>query len=73
MFLNSLGLQFVMQSYPTYHALYVVSVRQTGDLPTTFLQIPRRRGHPWCLAMCLALSTRTWDFHPLDCAHAGRT
>jgi transposase InsO family protein len=25
------------------------------------------------LAMCLALSTRTRDFHPLDCAHAGRT
>jgi hypothetical protein len=23
--------------------------------------------------MCLALSTRTRDFHPLDCAHAGRT
>jgi len=25
------------------------------------------------LAMCLALSTCTRDFHPLDCAHAGRT
>jgi len=25
------------------------------------------------LAMCLALLTRTRDFHPLDCAHAGRT
>jgi hypothetical protein len=23
--------------------------------------------------MCLALSTRTRDFHPLDCAHARRT
>jgi len=25
------------------------------------------------LAMRLALSTRARDFHPLDCAHAGRT
>jgi len=23
--------------------------------------------------MCLALLARTRDFHPLDCAHAGRT
>jgi hypothetical protein len=31
------------------------------------------RRTPLLLAMCLALSTRTRDFHPLDCAHAGRT
>ncbi len=28
---------------------------------------------PFPLAMCLALSTRTQDFHLLDCAHAERT
>ena len=28
---------------------------------------------PLLLAMCLALLTHTRDFHPLDCAHAGRT
>ncbi|MDD2235455.1 MAG: hypothetical protein PHV03_11305, partial [Desulfitobacteriaceae bacterium] len=31
------------------------------------------RWTPLPLAMCLALSARTRDFHPLDCAHAGRT
>jgi len=25
------------------------------------------------LSYVLGTITRTWDFHPLDCAHAGRT
>ena len=32
---DTLGLQFVEQPYPVYSALYVVSVRQTRDLPPT--------------------------------------
>src|SRR5699024_8180308 len=28
---------------------------------------------PLLLAMCLPLQGRTWDFHPLEFAHAGRT
>ena len=31
------------------------------------------RWTPLLLAMCLPLQGRTRDFHPLDCAHAGRT
>ncbi|MDD2510682.1 MAG: nucleotidyltransferase domain-containing protein [Syntrophomonas sp.] len=44
--------------------------------PEVCHQIPSDSTSRWTplpLAMCLALSTRTRDFHPLDCAHAGRT
>src|SRR5699024_7390599 len=40
---------------------------------SSFLQIPYHYGHPCFLAMCLPLQGRTWDFHPLEFAHAGRT
>jgi len=33
------------------HASYVISIRQTRDLPTDFLQIPPHGGHP-CLRLC---------------------
>jgi len=33
MLLDSLGLRFVLQPYPAYVRLYVVSIRQTGSLP----------------------------------------
>ncbi|MCI7612718.1 MAG: hypothetical protein MSS66_07005, partial [Selenomonadaceae bacterium] len=39
----------------------------------TFLQIPPHDGHPWCSAMSFPLLGLTRDFHPLECAHAGRT
>ncbi len=32
---DSFGLQFAVQPYPVYSALYVISVRQTRDLPLT--------------------------------------
>ena len=50
----------------------VVSVRQTRSLPPASFSSSSPRT-PLLLAMCLALSTRTRDFHPLDCAHAVRT
>jgi len=39
-----------MQSYPCILP-DVIPVRQTRSLPTDFLQIPPRRGHP-CLRLC---------------------
>jgi hypothetical protein len=72
MFPDSFGLQLVMQPYPTYICLiWFLFVR-----PEVCRQLPSdsaSRRTPLLLAMCLALSTRTRDFHPLDCAHAGRT
>ena len=47
----------------------VISVRQTRSLPPASFRFLVART-PLLLAMCLALSTRTRDFHPLDCAHA---
>ena len=69
---SSLGLWFVKQPYPVYICLmWFLFVR-----PEVCLQLPSDSSSPrtpLLLAMCLALLTRTRDFHPLDCAHAGRT
>ena len=69
---DSLGFQFVTQPYPTCICLmWFLFVR-----PGVCRRLPSDSLSPWTplpLAMCLAPSTRTRDFHPLDCAHAGRT
>ena len=69
---DSFGLWFDWQPYPVYSALYVVSVRQTRDLPPTSFRF-HLTVDTLVLSYVLGTITRTWDFHPLDCAHAGRT
>ena len=61
-----------MQSYPCILP-DVIPVRQTRSLPTDFLQIPPRRGHP-CLRLCTfryldVLGTLTRQIIPMPGAH----
>ena len=60
---------------------YAVSVRRLGTLPVRvdrfplpsgFLQIPPRGGHP-CLRLTLPTTKRVVDFHHQAIAHGGRT
>ena len=69
---SSLGLWLVWQPHP----VYVCLMRFLFVRPEVCLQLPSDSSSPrtpLLLAMCLALLTRTQDFHLLDCAHAGRT
>ena len=56
------GLRLALQPLSLLTALYVISVRQTGGLPTPSLQIPPRDGHPWCSAMPFPLPGGLWTF-----------
>ena len=69
---DSLWASVCLATLPNLHCLmWFLFVR-----PEVCLRLPSDSSSPRTplpLAMCLALSTRTRDFHPLDCAHAGRT
>jgi len=53
-------------------ASYAVLVHQVGTLPTGFLQIPPRDGHP-CPWLMVPTAKPIADFHRQAIAHAGRT
>ena len=57
---------------PIYTMPDVISVRQTRSLPPASFRFHLTDGHP-CLGYVLGTTNPTRDFHPLDCAHAGRT
>ena len=49
----------------------MVSVRQAGDLPLSFRFVLTE--DTLGLGYTLPAVGRVWDFHPVDCADAGRT
>lgn len=55
------------------YKLFVISVCQTRDLPSDFLQIPPLDGHPCCSAIHFPLSGYVWGFHLLERAHGAQT
>lgn len=56
----------------TDRAIVSGSCPSTLDFASSFLQIPRRRGHP-CSWLILPTAGRITNFHRLVVAHAGRT
>ena len=67
-----IGFKLVAQPYPSQRALCDFC-SSDQRFACTFLQIPPHDGHPWCSAMTFPLLGQSRDFHPLECAHAGRT
>ena len=67
-----IGFKLVAQPYPSQPALCDFC-SSDQRFACTFLQIPPHDGHPWCSAMTFPLLGQSRDFHPLECAHAGRT
>jgi len=54
------------------YALYAVSVRRCGILPSGFLQIPPHGGHP-CRWLMIPTTKLIADFHRQVTTHVGRT
>ena len=67
------GLRRFLPSYPYFPALYVVSVRQVRGLPTASSRFHLTMDTLAVQLCASSLPTRTWDFHPLEPAHDGRT
>ena len=67
-----IGLRLVAQPHPSQPASCDFC-SSDQRFACTFLQIPPHGGHPWCSAMTFPLLGQSRDFHPLECAHAGRT
>ena len=67
-----IGLRLVAQPHPSQPASCDFC-SSDQRFACTFLQIPPHGGHPWCSVMTFPLLGQSRDFHPLECAHAGRT
>ena len=62
-----------MPPYPHFRALYAVPVRQVRGLLTASFRF-RLTADTLAVRLCASsLPTRTWDFHPLEYAHAGQS
>ena len=67
------GLQCLLPPYPYFRAFYAVPVRQVRGLLTASFRF-RLTADTLAVRLCASLlPTRTWDFHPLENAHAGQT
>ena len=66
-----MGLRLVSQPYPHF-VPDAVSVRQARDLPPPSFTLHLAMD-ALGLGYTLPTTGRVRDFHPLDCAHAGRT
>ncbi len=72
-FQQPFGLQCLLPPYPYFRALYAVPVRQVRGLLTASFRF-RLTADTLAVRLCASLlPTRTWDFHPLENAHAGQT
>jgi hypothetical protein len=61
-----------MQTRPLQFSLVCGSCSSGRDFASSFLQIPRHRGHP-CLRLVVPTAKPTADFHRQAIAHAGHT
>ena len=69
---GSIGLCFVLQTHPFQVSLICSSCSSVREFASSFLQIPRRHGHP-CLQLTVPTAKPVVDFHHQVITHAGRT
>ena len=67
-----MGLRLVLQSRPLCPAFYAISVRRLGILPAASFGF-RLTTDTLAFGYDLPAAGRSRDFHPLECALAGRT
>ena len=72
-FLATLGLYLLLQTYPYFRALYVISVRRTESLLTTSFRFHLTMDTLVVQLCASSLPRCTRDFHPLESAHGGQT
>ena len=69
----TLGLHLLLQTYPYFRALYVISVRRTKGLPTASFRFHLTVDTLAVQLYTSSLPRRVRDFHPLERAHGAQT
>ena len=67
------GLHLLLQTYPYFRALYVISVRRTKGLPTASFRFHLTMDTLAVQLYTSSLPRRVRDFHPLERAHGAQT
>ena len=67
------GLYLLLQTYPYFRALYVISVRRTKSLPTASFRFHLTMDTLAVQLYTSSLPRRVRDFHPLERAHGAQT
>ena len=67
------GLHLLLQTYPYFRALYVISVRRTKSLPTASFRFHLAMDTLAVQLYTSSLPRRVRDFHPLERAHGAQT
>ena len=67
------GLHLILQTYPYFRALYVISVRRTKGLPTASFRFHLTMDTLAVQLYTSSLPRRIRDFHPLERAHGAQT
>jgi hypothetical protein len=67
------GLHLLLQTYPYFRALYVISVRRTKSLPTASFRFHLTIDTLAVQLYTSSLPRRVRDFHPLERAHGAQT
>ena len=67
------GLHLLLQTYPYFRALYVISVRRVKSLPSASFRFHLAMDTLAVQLCASSLPRRTRDFHPLEPAHGGQT
>ena len=67
------GLHLILQTYPYFKALYVISVRRTKGLPTASFRFHLTMDTLAVQLYTSSLPRRVRDFHPLERAHGAQT
>jgi len=67
------GLHLLLQTYPHFRALYVISVRRTKSLLTASFRFHLTMDTLAVQLYTSSLPRRVRDFHPLDRAHGAQT
>ena len=67
------GLHLLLQTYPYFRALYVISVRRTKSLPTASFRFHLTTDTLAVQLYTSSLPRRVRDLHPLERAHGAQT
>ena len=72
-FTATFGLHLLLQTYPYFRALYVISIRRTKSLPTASFRFHLTMDTLAVQLYASSLPRCIRDFHPLESAHGGQT